>query len=415
VRELERATELILREIEDSREEITDFLRELVSIPTVNPPGTDYEKCARLISRKLKAANIESKLVEVSQGELKASGVDLPRVSVLGNLKGTIRKPVLHINGHFDVVPPGSGWTCDPFGGEIRDGNLYGRGSSDMKGSLAAAIMTLVVIARTGIQLKGDVTLSATPDEETGGELGAGYLLKNGLVRGDGCVVAEGAGVNEVSMGHKGVLWMEVRTHGRATHASRPHLGVNAVTKMANVIIGLNELSQKLEKKRTESSKLFMDTPCPSLMVGGTIRGGIKTNIVPDSCVLTLDRRLLLEENTKEAEDEVLSSLAKLRSEDAELDVQANSLLRIEPMRCDPNAEILQTLVRSVTKTSGVPPRIIATDGFTDAHYFATQMPTVMHGAGLREQGHTKNEYVVIDHVIRTCKTFALSAIDMLL
>ncbi|MHA1632312.1 MAG: M20/M25/M40 family metallo-hydrolase, partial [Candidatus Freyarchaeota archaeon] len=178
----------LIKKIEELREEIVELTKELVRFPTVNPPGEKYEECARFIRDKLEKVGFDAKIIDVPTEklpELAPHGANLPRPNVLGTLRGTRGNPTLHFNGHYDVVPPGKGWTVtEPFQPVIKEGKLYGRGSADMKAGIAAAIMAAKAVVESGIQLKGNLTISVTPDEETGGQAGLGFLVKEGYLEG---------------------------------------------------------------------------------------------------------------------------------------------------------------------------------------------------------------------------------------
>ncbi len=411
---LENFARKVLDEIDASRSELIELLKDLVRTPTVNPPGENYSECVRLLSEKFKQVGLDVQVVDVPQNQLRDSGLELPRPSVLGRLKGEQGKPVLHINGHYDVVPVGSGWTVDPFAAEVRQGRLYGRGSTDMKGGITAAVMAALTLARFEANLQGDLVISVTPDEETGGQLGAGFLVANGFAQANATIVAEGSDVNSLTIAHKGALWMELRTIGKAAHGSRPNQGVNAVTKMAEVVLSLDQFAEELKAQRTPSSELFQEFPSPSLMCGGTIHGGMKTNVVPDSCALTLDRRLLPEETIDDAQQQILSRIEKIKSDDPELKVEAKRLLGIAAYQCPENASIMAALSEAITNVNGTKPTIVGTTGFTDAHYFGAEMPTAMYGCSVREKAHQADEYVTIDDVVKAAKVYALTAIKML-
>jgi succinyl-diaminopimelate desuccinylase len=221
----EKSTGRVIREIDNSGNELVNLLRELVRIRTVNPPGENYVECANLLSRRFKEVGMNTNLIEVPETDLRKNGVELPRVSVLSMLKGATSNKTLHINGHYDVVPTAPGWTFDPFGGTVSDGKMYGRGTTDMKCGIVAMIIAVTAMLRSGVKLDGDLTMSATPDEETGGDLGAGFLVKNGFIKGDSTIVAEGSRFNEVALAHKGAFWLEVKTIGKSAHGSSPGLG----------------------------------------------------------------------------------------------------------------------------------------------------------------------------------------------
>ena len=217
--------------------EMVAFARELVAIPTVNPPGENYEACARHIGARL--AEFDYEVGYVPAEEMKEHTARYPRLNVIGGLRGAPARPCLHFNGHFDVVPPGDGWTVDPFAGLIRDGKIYGRGITDQKAGIAASIYAIEAIRRAGLDLAGSVEQSGTVDEESGGFAGMAYLAEHGYIgrdRTDFVIITEPLNVDRVCLGHRGVYWFEVATLGRIAHGSMPFLGISAIGKMADFI-----------------------------------------------------------------------------------------------------------------------------------------------------------------------------------
>ena len=162
-----------------------------------------------------------------------------PRLNVVGLLRGRAARPTVHLNGHFDVVPAGGGWTVDPFGGVVRDGRIYGRGACDMKAGIAAAVFAAEAIRRAGIELEGAVEISGTVDEESGGFAGVAWLAEHGRIsagRTDAVIIPEPLNVDRICIGHRGVYWFEVTTRGRIGHGSMPFLGVNAIEHMGVIL-----------------------------------------------------------------------------------------------------------------------------------------------------------------------------------
>ena len=170
----------VLAEVARAADEIVDFAARLVKIPTVNPPGDEYEACANLIGDQLRAHGADVDLLPAI-GRVEHTPQH-PRINVIGRLAGSGSGPAIHLNGHFDVVPTGLGWTRDPFGGEIVDGRLYGRGSCDMKAGIAAAVFAVEAIRRAGIKSAAPIEVSGTVDEESGGFAGVAWLAENGLL-----------------------------------------------------------------------------------------------------------------------------------------------------------------------------------------------------------------------------------------
>ena len=238
--------------------------------------------------------------------ELAPLGQGLPRPNLIGKLEGD--GPLVHLNGHYDVVPVGNDWTRDPFGGELVDGKIYGRGAADMKSGLAAQIIAVEALRRAG--LKPNVHQSAVPDEETVGvrNAGMGWLVEQGLLEGDAVIITEPFGPDGVGIGHKGAIWGEITIFGKQAHGSAPQLGVNAVEAMARYLGHLDEhLRPQLEQRVTDYG-VTPDNPRATLSFD-TIRGGHATNIVPDRCTVTFNRRLVPGEDLDSARRELLEPL----------------------------------------------------------------------------------------------------------
>ena len=229
--------EQVLAQAEAARDEIVAFTAELIRIPTVNPPGESYRDCAEAIGRRLGEAGLDVRYVE-AEG-LAEHTTAHPRVNVIGRGAGEGADKRIHLNGHFDVVPPGDGWTEDPFGGEVKDGRIYGRGACDMKSGIAAAVFAVEAIRRAGVDLRGAVDVSGTVDEESGGFAGVAHLCRTGLVTAentDYAIIPEPFGPDRVCVGHRGVYWFDVVAHGRTAHGSMPHLGRSAIDDMGAVL-----------------------------------------------------------------------------------------------------------------------------------------------------------------------------------
>ena len=216
----------VLAEIDAASAEAVAFTADLVRIPTVNPPGEAYDDCAHFIGDRLERCAFD---VEYFPAEgLPEHTPSHPRINVVGTRHGRAPHPVVHLNGHFDVVPAGEGWTRDPFGGDVVDGRIYGRGSCDMKAGIAAALFAVEGIRRAGVELNGAVEISGTVDEESGGFAGVAWLAEHGrlsAVRTDYVIIPEPLYVDRICIGHRGVYWFEVLTRGRIAHGSMPFLG----------------------------------------------------------------------------------------------------------------------------------------------------------------------------------------------
>src|ERR1700676_2635568 len=231
--------------IQHSAEAVLDeaiaFLQGMIRIPTINQPGNAYPTCAQYIGERLQNLGYAVEYLPLTPAEiaeLAPYGEGLPRTNVIGRLPGAQTSPVLHLNGHMDVVPVGPGWSTDPFGGEVRNGRIFGRGTSDMKGGLAAQVYAIEAIRRAGFHLHGTVEQSGVVDEESTGNrnAGMGFLVERGYIareHTDYVVITEPLNVDNICLGHRGAIWGEITTLGTPSHGSTPERGINAVEQMA--------------------------------------------------------------------------------------------------------------------------------------------------------------------------------------
>lgn len=319
----------------------------------------------------------------------------------------------LVFNGHYDVVPPGGGWTFDPFQPVVHDGKIYGRGGADMKGALASMIIAIKALVKQGVNLKGNLVFTTTPDEETGGYLGSGYLVKKKLVRGEACVIGEPTGPDKVDIAEKGALWVELITHGKAAHGSMPHLGINAVEKMAKVVVALESLKKQFAERKSKAP--FPDEVRHITMnIGGVIQGGAKINVIPDRCICTLDIRVTPEETIEDVEKTLKNFLEELKKDDPDLKLEMRVLDRVDPAYTTETEEIVEAVKSAIGKVLNLSPRIGALTGFTDMRWFKELMPTVLYGPGSMSQAHVSNEYVAVEALLTAAKVYALTTMKFL-
>ena len=298
--------EAILAAVDELQDELVALLQRLIRIPTVNPPGEAYEEFVADLRAVLDGYGYATE-VHHAPTELAPLGEGLPRPNLIGKLAGD--GPLVHLNGHYDVVPVGNDWTRDPFGGELRaTAASTAAASADMKSGLAAQIIAVEALRRAGYT--PNIHQSAVPDEETVGvrNAGMGWLVEQGLLEGDAVIITEPFGPDGVGIGHKGAIWGEITIFGKQAHGSAPQLGVNAVELMARYLATLDrELRPQLETRITD----YGVTPDNqrSTLSFDTIRGGHATNIVPDRCTVTFNRRLIPGEDLDEARRELLAPL----------------------------------------------------------------------------------------------------------
>ncbi len=409
--------------VDELGDEMLDFLRHLVRIPTVNPPGENYLDCAYFIGRKLESFGYDVEYV--APDGMPENTARNPRLNVIGRMEGRDRKPTLHFNGHLDVVPPGVGWTVDPFAGLIRDGRIYGRGVTDQKAGIAASIFAVEAIRRAGVELYGSVEQSATVDEESGGLAGVWYLSQNGYFNSDRIdyvMITEPLNYDRICLGHRGVYWFEVDIFGRIAHGSMPFLGVNAVDIMARLINRIEQevkpvLVQRCTVMPVEPPGARYATINVNSIAGGQQIDEMQTPCVADLCRAIFDRRFLIEESFDDVKSEVVDLLEQLHDEDPVWSYELKDLLVVHPTMTDPMTELVQQTASAIEHSIGRRPPLIASPGTYDQKHFARIAgieQCIAYGPGLLDMAHQPDEYCRIDHLIQACKTMALTTMRLL-
>jgi succinyl-diaminopimelate desuccinylase len=287
----------VLAAVDDVADEAVAFTADMIRIPTINPPGELYDDCTRLIGAQLHSCGFD---VEYHAAEGRPEHTRThPRVNVVGSRRGKNARPLVHLNGHVDVVPAGDGWTMRPFGGEVRDGRVWGRGSGDMKAGIAAAVFAAEAIRRAGVELNGTVEISGTVDEESGGFAGVAFLAERQRLsrsRTDFVIIPEPLYVDRICIGHRGLYWFEIAMKGRIAHGSMPFHGVSAIDHMAVVLGRMRDMLQPRLAMRTTAMPVWPAAACHATLNINGINGGqpvdgIQTPCVADGCRAVFDRR----------------------------------------------------------------------------------------------------------------------------
>jgi succinyl-diaminopimelate desuccinylase len=412
----------VLREVEALREELVAFTADLVRIPTINPPGDAYEDCARFIGERLKEGGFD---IEYHEAEGRPEHTRAhPRVNVVGVRKGSGPGPVIHLNGHVDVVPPGDGWTVDPFGGIVRDGKVWGRGSSDMKAGIAAAVHAAEALRRAGVPVPGVVEISGTVDEESGGRAGVAWLAEHGRIargRTDYVIIPEPLGVDRVCIGHRGVYWFGVTTHGRIAHGSMPFLGSSAIDQMSAFLEAVRaEMQPALAGRLTRMPVVPPGASRATLNVNGVSGGqpvdGIQTPCVADRCRAVFDRRFLIEEDFDEVKREITDLLERTASRTPGMTWDLDDLMVVHPVQAPSGSPLLAALQRSISAVLGREAAIVASPGTYDQKHVARIAGLehcVAYGPGVLEMAHQPDEWCGIDDLVSATGVLALTLIDL--
>jgi succinyl-diaminopimelate desuccinylase len=412
----------VVAEVDRAADEIVRYTADLVRIPTVNPPGDAYEACAHFIGADLQRRGFDVEYI-AAEG-LPEHTARFPRVNVVGSRRGGAG-PVVHLNGHFDVVPPGEGWTVDPFGGIVRDGRIHGRGVCDMKAGLAAALFAVEAIQRAGVPLPGTVEVSGTVDEESGGFAGVAYLARQGRIakhRTDFVIIPEPLNVDRICIGHRGVYWFEVAAHGRTGHGSMPFLGVNAIEGMGRLLQSVREdLVPLLASRRTGVPVVPPGARHATINInaidGGQAVGGIQTPCIADLCRAVFDRRFLIEEGFDAAKEEVEQLVQRASAQAPGVRFELRDLMVVHPTRTPDDSPVIAALDRSMRRILGKPAELVASPGTYD-HKHVARIAGVPHcvayGPGILDLAHQPDEWCAIDDLINATKVIALATLDLM-
>ncbi|MGE5243640.1 MAG: acetylornithine deacetylase/succinyl-diaminopimelate desuccinylase family protein [Betaproteobacteria bacterium] len=412
----------IVEQVDRAADEIVAFTADLVRIPTVNPPGEAYEECARFIGDRLARARFDVEYIAaLGRPEHTAR---YPRVNVVGARRGGAG-PVVHLNGHFDVVPAGAGWTVDPFGGLVRGGKIYGRGVCDMKAGIAAALFAAEAIARAGVELPGSIEISGTVDEESGGFAGVAYLAESGRIargRTDYVIIPEPLNVDRICIGHRGVYWFEVAAHGRIGHGSMPFLGRSAIDGMGRLLQSVREdLAPKLASRRTDVPVVPEGARQATININGIEGGqpvdGIQTPCVADLCRAVFDRRFLLEEGFEATRQEIAELVGRVQAGTDGIRFDVRDLMVVHPTRTPDGSPLVAALEASIERVLGRRPAIVASPGTYD-HKHVARIAGVPHcvayGPGELEMAHQPDEWCRVEDLINATKILALATLDLM-
>jgi acetylornithine deacetylase/succinyl-diaminopimelate desuccinylase-like protein len=397
------------------RADAVAFLAALVRQPSDNPPG-DCAPHAALAASLLEAMGLHVERHPVPASEATAHGMASCVNLVVRAHFGRGAGPTIALAAHGDVVPPGEHWTVDPYGAEVRDGVMYGRGVAVSKSDFATyafALRALQAAAAAGAAFDGAVELHFTYDEEVGGMLGPAWLLANGVSKPD---LAIAAGFSyAITTAHNGCLHLEVEVLGRSGHAAEPAQGVDAL-EAANVILsGLYALRAQYASVRSAISGISHPT-----LVVGLIEGGINTNVVPDRIVFRLDRRIVPEEDPAGVEAGLRRDIAALAAKREGIRVLVRRILLAAPLVPSAGPQVqIDALARRGHAAFGFPMPTHGVPIYTDArHYAAAGIPTVLYGAGPRTlaeaNGHRADERLRLADLHRATEVVALALADLL-
>ncbi|MFX1444795.1 MAG: M20 family metallopeptidase [Promethearchaeota archaeon] len=399
---------IVLEKIENMRDEIIKFHQEIIRIPSENPPRK-YKEIINFTEKKFKELGLKTQV---------------KRNNLVGEI-GNNRSRTLILNGHLDTVEAFKGWKQEPFGGNIIDGKVYGRGASDDKSSVTAEIFATKALLEAGVNLNGKLILTAVVDEETGGLRGADYLLKSGLVNGDACLLGDAP--CDYPFGYcGGSMYITFTIHGKKAHGlGFPDLplpyrseqsGINSIEKMLRIMDFLVKLKEEFLKKETKYPLPEGWNVSVSSVNLAEIHGGDKITTVPDRCFLHVSINTIPEQDIGSIKNRILEYVEALKEQDPNLDINVQIPIAFEPQLIDTKSDFARAVIKSTKVVFNEEREFKLFLPSTDAHWFQERnIPTILIGSTREDNNiHAEDEFVYIEDLINTTKMFAITALNYL-
>ncbi len=418
----------LMAEVAARRDDLVGLTRALVRIPTLNPPGRHYREICELLAGRLAASGFRTTLIRAEGAP--ADSAAHPRWNLIARAEGAGPGPCVHFNGHHDVVEVGHGWTVDPFGGEVIDGRLYGRGAADMKGGIAASVIAAEAFLAVCPGFRGAVEVSATADEESGGYGGVAWLAERGWFapeRVSHVIIPEPLDKDRICLGHRGVWWAEIETRGHIAHGSMPFLGDCAVRHMGAVLAEMEAtLFPLLAGRRTEMPVVPDGARSATLNLNAIHGGepeqppdytGLPAPCVPDRCRIVIDRRFLIEEDLAAVKAEVTALLERVKARRPSFAYEVRDLFEVHPVMARRDAPVVRATARAIERVLGRPPAYVASPGTYDQKHIdriGRLKDCIAYGPGVLTLAHQPDEWVGVEDMVQSAQVMALVLADLL-
>ena len=416
-------------EVEARRDDLVALTQDLIRIPTRNPPGENYREICEYLDRRLTQSGFQTELIRAA-GAIGDSDTH-PRWNIVARREGTRPGQCVHFNSHIDVVEVGHGWTTDPFGAQIRDGKIYGRGACDMKGGLAASVIAAEAFMAVSPGFSGALEISGTADEESGGFGGVAYLAERGYFapsRVQHVIIPEPLNKDRICLGHRGVWWAEIETKGEIAHGSMPFLGDCAIRHMGAVVSEMEDsLFPALAARRTQMPVVPEGAKQSTLNINSVHGGapepatgyaGLPSACVPDRCQMVIDRRFLIEEDIQDVEAEIRAVLERVRAGRKKFDYDLRELHRVLPTMTERDAPVVTSVARAVQAVLGRAAEYVVSPGTYDQKHIdriGRLKNCIAYGPGILELAHKPDEYVGIDDMVQSAQVMVLALHDLLM
>jgi succinyl-diaminopimelate desuccinylase len=422
-------TTRLISEIENRREALIELTQDLIRIPTLNPPGNKYREICTFLAERLAKSGFKVELIR-AEGAI-ADSDKYPRWNLVARHEGAKTGDCVHFNGHHDVVEVGHGWSRDPFGGQLEDGKIYGRGACDMKGGLATSIIAAEAFIAVCPDYAGAIEISATADEESGGFGGVAYLAEQGYFdpeKVQHVIIPEPLNKDRICLGHRGVWWAEIETKGRIAHGSMPFLGDCAVRHMGAVLQEIETyLFPLLATKRTDMP-VVPDGAKQSTLNINSIHGGeaeqpedytgLPAPCVPDRCRIIIDRRFLIEEDVDQVKAEVTQMLEKIKAERPKFEYEIRDMFEVQPSMTDQDAPVVQTVARAIKQVMNKNPQYVVSPGTYDQKHIdriGKLKNCIAYGPGILDLAHQPDEWIGVQDMVDSGQVMALALAELLL
>jgi acetylornithine deacetylase/succinyl-diaminopimelate desuccinylase family protein len=385
------------------RDAVLTFCQDLVRIASENPPGNHYRECTDRLRLELERLGLDHRVVEAPPYQ------DRPRYNILG-FHGDMPR-ILYFHGHYDVVPAQSREQFNPV---VRNGRLYGRGSTDMKSGLAAMIYATYLLKELKVALRGRIGLCLVADEETGGRGGSAYLDQLGLLGQDAVAMLTPEPTSGVIWNaNRGAVTLQVTVKGRSAHVGLQHQGVNAFDRMLQVAAALQALKAEVEQRKTGYHIVPEAAAHSILMLGGRVEGGTNFNVVPDTCTFTVERRFNPEEDLEAEKARLFALFEQVR--------QRGIQLEIDVLQEGPSCGVAEdhpvalALAKTAEAVTGKRPAFEMCPGLLETRWYARKgIPAFAYGPGFLEVAHGPNEVVDIERIYQHTIIYALMAARLL-
>ncbi len=421
-------TDRLMTEIAARRDSLIRLTQDLIRIPTLNPPGRKYREICEFLAAELEPDGFTVEL-------LRATGTPgdsdrYPRWNLVARRDGPRPGDCVHFNSHHDVVEVGQGWSVDPFGGELRDGRVYGRGACDMKGGLATSIIAARAFLAAHPDFAGAIEISATADEESGGYGGVAWLAERGYfdpARVQHVIIPEPLNKDRICLGHRGVWWAEIETKGRIAHGSMPFLGDCAVRHMGAVLAEMEATLFPILGARRTDMPVVPDGARASTLNINAIHGGaaepeegytgLPAPCVPDRCRITIDRRFLIEEDLAEVKSELIALMERVKAARPTFAYEIRDLFEVQPTMTDRDAPVVRTVAQAIRTVLDRHPDYVVSPGTYDQKHIdriGRLKNCIAYGPGILDLAHQPDEWVGVDDMMDSARVMALTLAELL-